>query len=907
MEFVHLSAVEAGASTFPPQADVATEKPIEHTTPERLQRAVEVLTPPGSILLVVGEPGAGKRRLAQDAVETLSHQLSERAGEGSTGSPALELISLITPSNPLSTIATHFGVPEPLGHFAVHVDEGDEHSTERFANQLLAAVTKVASDPGRGDPVLLIQGIDRYSPQLTGLIGRVMRISGVRVIATARRLSGAAAHLASDARAHVITVAPLTMQQSHRYLNQLLGVEHIEYHSLRRWYQLTEGNALSLMLLVLALDREGRIGRSRGVGYEQPGPELVPREIWDYLQGMCSDEELRTLEMIALVEPVGESKLVRELDPQHLSRLRARGLVKAQHQYGRGTQLSLSHKLLAAAVREQMSTERVSALSNQLFDALNESITGVSAYHRYDLLERLVRLGLDAGRPLPADWLFETLDEHADELEPAMRLRIARALLTHPDVTTNQFAAAALQLVFTARAAGEHAVLERSWETVREAVDRLRRSSGDSSMLRIRLELQLIDHYAFDLGDPQRSLTLLAELEKRVVGDGASVGVRDSVSGGARVAAVRGARAVLLASLGKLREAEEYLPDPGEVASMRVEWERGTARLISSLLLCQRGQFSEALRVAEEASSYAMIGEKPQAELTQVLHFSSFLTLWTCGAAEAARQRLTPMLEAVQHENVFTGVTGVSSLLMSITDGKWRLAAQRGARVIDRLTRHDPHGLLSLGLAAQSLALAALGEKEESRRMIRAAEISRPGAAQMLAGYVRILTLRARQWNADERAPQFGMQLAAWARDQGLATVELLALHQVAITAKDEAALYLTRVRALAAEVEPPLSAAVLAHCEDIAAGATAWECPSARALAELGVWMPLPATNELSAREREVALYAALGYSSRWIAEQFHLSVRTVDTHLRHVFTKLRVGGRDELRQWFRREHQTW
>ncbi|QAB19276.1 LuxR family transcriptional regulator [Leucobacter muris] len=67
---------------------------------------------------------------------------------------------------------------------------------------------------------------------------------------------------------------------------------------------------------------------------------------------------------------------------------------------------------------------------------------------------------------------------------------------------------------------------------------------------------------------------------------------------------------------------------------------------------------------------------------------------------------------------------------------------------------------------------------------------------------------------------------------------------------------------------------------------------------------MPLPLTEELSSREREIALFASLGYSSRWIAEQFHLSVRTVDTHLRHVFTKLRVSGRDELRQWFRREH---
>ncbi|MHA3683344.1 LuxR C-terminal-related transcriptional regulator [Leucobacter sp. HY1908] len=907
MEFVHLSALEVGAGTFP----FVGEGSVEHTTPERRQRVVDLLAPPGSIVLLVGESGAGKRRLAQDAVETLSQQLGQNASQSESAtshhapdqpSQALELISLIAPSNPLSTIASHFGVPETLGHFAVHLDEDDEHSSERFAEQLIDTVTEIASDPGRGDPVLLVQGIDRYSPQLTCLIGRVMNIAGVRLIATAHGLSGAAAHLSSDARAHVVTVAPLTMQQSHRYLNRLLGVEHVEYHSLRRWYQLTEGNALSLMLLALALDREGHIGRSRGVGYELPGPELVPREIWDYLQELCSDQELRTLELIALVEPVGESKLVREIDPGSLSRLRSRGLVKEQHQHGRGTQLSLSHKLLAAAVREQMTTERASAISSRLFDALSESLNGPAAHRRHDLLVRLVRLGLDAGRPLPAEWLSETLDEHAHVLEPSLRLRTARALLTHPDATTNQFAAATLQLVTTARAAGEYAVLERSWEDVREAVDRLRRSAGESSMLRIRLELQLIDHYAFDLGDPQRALAQLADLGARVAGDGVTAEGSD-----AKLAAVRGAHALLLASLGKLREAEDYLPHPGAVASMRVEWERGSARLVSSLLLCQRGQFSDALRIADQASSYATIGEKPQAELVEVLQFSSFLTFWACGAAEAARYRLALMLEEAQHDTAFTGLAEVAAALMSLADGKWRLAAQRGERVVDRLTRHDPHGLLSLGLAAHSLALAALGEKEESRRAIRSAEVHRPGPAQTVAGFVRVMTLRARQWNADDGAAQFGLQLAAWARGQDLATVELLALHQVAVADRDEAVRYLTRIRALAAVIEPPMSAAILAHCEDIAAGVTAWESPSARALTELGVWMPLPATDELSAREREIALYAALGYSSRWIAEQFHLSVRTVDTHLRHVFTKLRVGGRDELRQWFRREHQTW
>jgi DNA-binding CsgD family transcriptional regulator len=51
-----------------------------------------------------------------------------------------------------------------------------------------------------------------------------------------------------------------------------------------------------------------------------------------------------------------------------------------------------------------------------------------------------------------------------------------------------------------------------------------------------------------------------------------------------------------------------------------------------------------------------------------------------------------------------------------------------------------------------------------------------------------------------------------------------------------------------------------------------------------------------LTPREREVALLAAGGHSSRDIGERLHLSTRTVDTHLARVYRKLGVSGRGEL-----------
>jgi DNA-binding NarL/FixJ family response regulator len=58
----------------------------------------------------------------------------------------------------------------------------------------------------------------------------------------------------------------------------------------------------------------------------------------------------------------------------------------------------------------------------------------------------------------------------------------------------------------------------------------------------------------------------------------------------------------------------------------------------------------------------------------------------------------------------------------------------------------------------------------------------------------------------------------------------------------------------------------------------------------------PAPAPVTLSPREREVARLAATGLTNREIAEQLHLSLRTVENHLHRTFTKLGVQRRREL-----------
>ena len=54
-----------------------------------------------------------------------------------------------------------------------------------------------------------------------------------------------------------------------------------------------------------------------------------------------------------------------------------------------------------------------------------------------------------------------------------------------------------------------------------------------------------------------------------------------------------------------------------------------------------------------------------------------------------------------------------------------------------------------------------------------------------------------------------------------------------------------------------------------------------------------------LSLREREVAELVAMGLSNKEIAARLHLSVRTVESHVRHALTKTGLVNRTQLATW--------
>jgi DNA-binding NarL/FixJ family response regulator len=60
-----------------------------------------------------------------------------------------------------------------------------------------------------------------------------------------------------------------------------------------------------------------------------------------------------------------------------------------------------------------------------------------------------------------------------------------------------------------------------------------------------------------------------------------------------------------------------------------------------------------------------------------------------------------------------------------------------------------------------------------------------------------------------------------------------------------------------------------------------------------------------LTRREHQIARLVALGRSNRDVAEELVVGVRTVETHLEHIFRKLSVQTRTEVAVWAVRHGQ--
>ncbi len=858
---------------------------VADASPQRLERVVRAASPSGAIVLLLGDPGSGKAHLAEQAARALAEELGSQ----------LDVVALPLPPHPSSGVASVFAPDFPGALGLTPRSDGAEPSEEpaAIAQRLLEQL--VAGAPGR-EAILVASDVDEYAPRDIFLLEYLARDPRLRIIATAHQLTAVLERVTRGPRARKISVGPLDVEESARYLCLLLGVERIETETLRRWHAVSRGNAYALTTLALASDRSGVLRRTRGTAWVAEDDDEVPGEFADLLAGTCSAEERDALELIALAEPVLETALLRSLDAGCVSTLFERGLVLSRPRPGGGISLVSGHPLLAASLRAGLSPVRRIQLNDWIFRVLDEDRGELDPVHMPERLVRLVVFGLEGGHTLPFPWLWAAFELTGRSGDPRVVLRLALAVATHADADPTQAGAAALNACRLARIVGDDAILHASLRVVRTMLADAERRDAMSDVLRIGLQTTLIRQGVWDDAAVDQILEELDQLECALPeGDETT---REQVSS---------SRVLVLAYTGRIREAALSCPDPVPSSDLKTEWIRSPARAVASLILEQQGALARAIGSAQNARMLSQLGSRVRADFVDIQGFCWLIGYWVGGSAEAARQVLAELetsssaqTQAIAH---YSGLVEAGSVLLDVQEGRWREAAQSAERLLVRLARHDGYGISPLVQAALALALAVLGERDAAVKALRAAETQRRGIGMVLGGHRLVLALRARQWLRSGDVLGTAERLVRWARQEDLALIELQALHAVVFESRSATPESLERARDLARTIDPPLGEAFVEHMERIAAapagGSPDEDESEVRMLAQLGTWLPLPPAPNLTAREREIALLATLGYSSRFIAERLHISARTVETHLAHIFAKLGVENREELWRW--------
>ena len=233
--------------------------------------------------------------------------------------------------------------------------------------------------------------------------------------------------------------------------------------------------------------------------------------------------------------------------------------------------------------------------------------------------------------------------------------------------------------------------------------------------------------------------------------------------------------------------------------------------------------------------------------------------------------------------------------------------AHEAGRALDALDPH-PAALFDTAIRqARAWAAVADGDPERARRLLRdaATEASSRGAVLDESAALHDL---ARLGRADDVADRL-QALAATGQGDFL---RVLADHAGGLARGDQEALGDAAERFAAMGFNLRGAESAMAASEASARtgdqrAAARW----ARRGTELAARCQAPATPELvgsagpvplTNREREIALLAADGLTTRVIAERLYLSARTVDNHLARIYTKLGITNRSELAATLRR-----
>ena len=838
-------------------------------------------------VVIAGPAGVGKTRLAAEAAE-----LAEAQGcavEWARASRAARSI--------------------PLGAFAALLPATDRRLPEGV--ELLTRARHALAERAAARRLLLCvddgQLLDDASAALVHQLVAAREAFAVVSVRRDEPASDALRALWKDELCVLLELGELARGEVESLLDAALGGP-IDGRSVTALWELTRGNALFLRELVRhGVDRgllapDGGVWRWRGdVTAGTRLAELVDLRIED-----AGTSGRRVLELVAVGAPLD----VGLLEPAELTALETleRSELVDRRTDGRRRLVDVAHPLHGEAVRAELTRTRAEAIQTRLADAaearggrrggdllriavwrLEAGATGdaglfaraadeaLAAADRV-LAERLARAAVQAGAGFGAR-LALARSLAGDRAPEAQRLLAGLAAQAGNDRERAAVAIASARNLFWALDGADEAdaVLRHAEQVVRD--DALRH---ELAAQRVRLTAAQ--------GRPQAAL---AAAQPLLHDDSVHERARTTVALGvveALFSTGRTGEAVALveAALPAARRRRDELPHAEPVLlGMRAMALRLAGRLVDATSLSE--------------SNYALLLPRRSAQGTAV-EANSLGLIWL------ARGRVHTALRFCRESAALLRDGDAVGMLAFALAGVAQAAAQAGdpeaahAALAEMERTPLGHKAFEVELQlARAWSAAASGELSRARELARAACVLAQSRDQD-AYAVRTLHELCRLGNPATAAPELA-RLAGRVDGPFAATA---AAHAAALVAGDGAALLGAAERFAGAD-----ALLVAAEAADAAAAAhrDAGRQASARvAAARAALWLAqcegarpptLLAASEaadLTPREREIALLAAAGSSSREIADRLVISIRTVDNHLQNAYRKLGVTRRQDL-----------
>ena len=700
-------------------------------------------------------------------------------------------------------------------------------------------------------------------------------------------------------------LAPLTMAETRELLGQALDGP-VDPASADRLWRLSAGNVLLLRELVLAARGGGEFSQAYGLWRWTGRLELAPSltDLVDVRIGRLTGDVRTVLELVAFGEPIGLRLLEAATDPESVELAEDRGLVRVQTE-DRRTTVRLAHPLYGEVVRQHCPVTR----RHRLLARLADLVTEVGARRREDLLRvavwrldsetaqdpgplrdaarsafasydiplatRLAYAALEVGGGFEAAELLATIlmfNEQPEEALPVIesvggeqttderrsRWLTVRALVANWGLGRTETAGSLHEAAEKIDDPGH-----RAWVYSYEAIMRLHRVEPEEAL---RLARRVLDEPAAAAAARALAHSVVAHyqaLQGRVVASARTVAAVDADAGLWRpemphfqlaVELARGTGLILsgdldtvdaiaAAEFADLADAGDFRLGSGYLAVVRAQAARLRGRLDDALrcslqacAILAGSRVFRALANAERAYAAALLGDAAQAK--EAMAESD-------GAHSPTMEILYPWREQAR-----CWVSACAGDVPSAVD-TLRCLLVRLRR--DGLVGHEAHALhdlVRLGYSGE-----AVDRLDQLTRLVEGTLVD-TFAAQARAAAA-----------ADGRAL--------------LAVADRLADRQLLLYATEAAAMATSRLRAVRS---PDLRTAMTRFAE------LREQCPDAHT--------PALATRQpaLTDRERQIARLAAAGVSSKRIGEELYLSARTVDNHLLRVYSKLGVGGRNEL-----------